>query len=52
MVQKELLHLGQKVSYGPKKEEAVVDALTQTGLGLCVGESRYVIARYEDIFTE
>lgn len=52
MVQKESLHLGQKVFYGEKREEAVVDALTQTGLGLCVGDRVYVVASYEDVFSE
>ena len=52
MVNKESLHLGQNVLYGEKRESAVVDALTQTGIGLCVDANRYVIARYEDIFTE
>lgn len=52
MVAKETLHLGQTVRYGEKREEAVVDALTQTGLGLCVGDRAYVVASYEDVFAE
>lgn len=52
MVQKETLHLGQRVLYGEKREEAVVDALTQTGLGLCVGDGKYVVTGYEDVFSE
>lgn len=52
MVQKENLHLGQNVYYGEKRELATIDALTQTGLGLCIGECRYIIAGYGDIFTE
>lgn len=52
MVQKESLHLGQKVLYGERREEAVVDALTQTGLGLCVGDRKYVVASYEDVYCE
>ena len=52
MVRKETLHLGQSVLYGEKREVAVVDALTQTGLAVTVGEGRYVLCRYEDIFAE
>lgn len=51
-VRKEDLHLGQKVFYGEKMEEAVVDALTQTGLGLCVGDGKYVVAGYGDVYCE
>lgn len=50
MVAKETLHLGQTVFYGEKMERAVVDALTQTGIGLCVEDGRYVLTGYDEIY--
>lgn len=45
-MEKERFHLGQKLVYDGKN--AVVDALTQTAVGLCVG-SRYEVVGWETL---
>lgn len=50
MVQKETLHLGQKIFWGEGRNSGIVDALTQTGLGIALDEGGYVVARYEDVY--
>lgn len=47
MVNKETLHLGQKVTYN--EGEAVVDALLQNSVGLLVG-GRTVITSYDNVY--
>lgn len=49
MAKKESLHLGQKVCFGDNRQEAVIDALTQTSIGLVVGTG-YIIGGYEDVY--
>lgn len=51
MAKKESLHLGQKVYFGENRVEAVVDALTQTTIGLVVGAG-YIIGDYKDVYAE
>ena len=51
MINKELLHLGQRVLYGDERVDATVNALTQTEVGLIVGDD-YIIGDYEDVYVE
>lgn len=54
MVNKESLHLGQRVLYGDDRREAVVDGLTKTVVGLVLlgEEGRYVICEYSELYLE
>lgn len=52
MVAKEELRLGQRVWYGDERREAVVDGLTQTVIGLRMGDGGYVIGEYADVYLE
>lgn len=49
---KEILHLGQRVLFGDERVEAVIDALTQTTVGLCTADGSYIIGGYEDVYAE
>jgi hypothetical protein len=54
MVNKEELHLGQRVWFGAERQEAVVDGLTWdwAGLRMVDSDGGYVIAEYGDVYLE